>query len=200
MVLEQIRQIAIEAVGKPQIIFYADRQIVAHLAQSGIGVFHQDPNIPSRWVATVDPRYDFDSVLKYMVSYGNDAPEWLTAEVVTFQEPPPDTTQGFVAEFQQAMERVHQNAVDKGFWENQRNDGEAIALIHSELSEALESLRKGDPPDKHLPEYGGTIVELADAIIRIMDLAQARHWPLAEAILAKMVFNATRERKHGKEF
>lgn len=96
---------------------------------------------------------------------------------------------------------VHANAVEKGFWpEEGRNDGEMLALIHSEISEALEAVRKGNPPDDKIPEFTGAEVELADAVIRIMDMAAGRQWRVAEAIEAKMAYNKTRAFKHGKAF
>lgn len=96
---------------------------------------------------------------------------------------------------------VHENAVNKGFWPPEgRNDGEIIALIHSELSETLEGIRAGNPPDDKLPEFTSAEVELADVVIRIMDMAVARQWRVAEAIEAKMAFNKTRAFKHGKAF
>ena len=96
---------------------------------------------------------------------------------------------------------VHENAVNKGFWpEEGRNDGEIIALIHSELSETLEAIRAGNPPDDKLPQFSGAEVELADAVIRIMDYGIGRGWRVAEAIEAKMAFNKTRAFKHGKAF
>lgn len=88
-----------------------------------------------------------------------------------------------------------------GWWHNihtgadireTRNTGELIALCHSELSEALEGLRK-DKQDDHLPQYKSSEVELADAIIRICDMAGAKNLKLADAFVDKMAYNASRE-------
>ena len=106
----------------------------------------------------------------------------------------------FVKSFTAQSEAVYQWARRKGFWDGDRNDGEMIALIHSELSEALEAIRHGNPPDDKIPEFSGYEAELADAIIRIMDLAVGRGLRVGEAIVAKMEYNETRPHKHGKEF
>ncbi len=73
-----------------------------------------------------------------------------------------------------------------------RNDGEMIALMHSELSEALEDLRQGN--DKHVGS------ELADCVIRIMDYSEARDIDLGKEILKKCKKNKKRKYKHGKRF
>ena len=67
----------------------------------------------------------------------------------------------------------------------------AIALIHSELSEALEADRK-DLMDDKLPHRKGIEVELADAVVRICDLAGRLNLDLGGAIYEKMKFNETR--------
>jgi len=99
------------------------------------------------------------------------------------------------------MHRCHQNSVDHGFWPenyNERNFGEAIALIHSELSEALEADRKDLMSDKI--QFGGVEEELADAIIRIMDLAGGLAVNTPAAVIAKMEYNVSRGFKHGKNY
>ena len=90
-------------------------------------------------------------------------------------------------------------ADSKGWWEKDRNDGELIALMHSELSEALEAYRHGNPPDDKIPEFSGTTAELADCIIRILDYSAARGLDIGGAIIAKMAYNETRPYKHGKK-
>ena len=106
----------------------------------------------------------------------------------------------FVTEFNAMAKQVHDNAKDHGWWLGDRNDAELIALMHSELSEALEALRQGDPRDEHLPEHFSLDVELADCIIRIMDMAAHHGLAVAEAIVAKHEYNKTRPHKHGKAF
>lgn len=66
-----------------------------------------------------------------------------------------------------------------------------IALMHSELSEALEGFRK-DRMDDHLPHRKAVEVELADALIRILDTAGALNLDLAGAVMEKLVYNTRR--------
>lgn len=102
----------------------------------------------------------------------------------------------FTQTWDSIAEQVYQEAIKKGWWEGPRNDGELIALMHSELSEGLEALRKGLPSD-HIPEFSGIEEELADVVIRIMDYSQQRGLRVALAIEAKMTYNKTRAYKHG---
>ena len=88
-----------------------------------------------------------------------------------------------------------------------RNKGELLALIHSEISEALEGERK-DLMDDKLPHRKMAEVELVDALIRILDYAAGFGYDLQGAFDEKMAFNAKREdHKHearriagGKQF
>lgn len=69
--------------------------------------------------------------------------------------------------------------------------GEKLMLIVSEISEAMEGHRKNLNDDK-LPHRKMVEVELADALIRIHDLAGAMDLDLGGAVLDKLEFNARR--------
>ena len=98
------------------------------------------------------------------------------------------------------VHHIHQNAKNKGFWETDRCFGESIALIHSELSEALEAARHGNKSSEKIPGFSHVEEELADAIIRIFDLCAYNKFNISEAILAKHEYNKNRPYLHGKKF
>lgn len=143
----------------------------------------------------------------------------------------------------QLQKIAHERAKEKGFWpvdivaetqgevlpwrsfnftrESQLHISEKISLIHSELGEATEALRKGQiartptlskmldaatgKPEafKQAFEYCAKDTfqdELADVLIRLLDLAGACGIDLETHVLAKMQYNSTREHLHGKQF
>lgn len=125
-------------------------------------------------------------------------------------------------EIKTLVAKAHENAVKHGFWEPPLPFGTAIALIHSELSEALEEERNGNPDiwfacnesdnfictpqdETECLMYGkeslckyrsrkpeGVAVELADAVIRIADLCGHLGIDLEEVIEIKMAYNEGR--------
>lgn len=124
-------------------------------------------------------------------------------------------------EINELVSKAHTNAKNHGFWDPPLPFGTAIALIHSELSEALEEMRAGNRirpgqpvpmvyyrgggyvasgPTKCCKKPEGVAVELADAVIRIADLCGYLGIDLEKAIVEKMAYNETRPYKHGKQF
>ena len=97
-----------------------------------------------------------------------------------------------------AQDMAHATATDAGWYRDpttgrpvERNFGEVVALMHSELSEALEADRKGLKDDK-LPHRDGREVEFADCIIRILDTAAALDLDVAGALIEKNRYNRLR--------
>lgn len=90
----------------------------------------------------------------------------------------------------QLAEICHSIAVEKGFWDKERNIGEALMLIVTELAEAMEAHRKQD--QDNFKE------ELADSFIRLLDLCGGLGIDIEGEIAKKSAKNKTRPYKHGK--
>ena len=86
----------------------------------------------------------------------------------------------------------HKQAVKSGFYHRDREVPELIALLHSELSEALEADRNGDEI--------GFAVEIADCFIRLGDACAYWRIDIESEIKKKMKINKNREMLHGKRY
>lgn len=113
---------------------------------------------------------------------------------------------------------AHQIAVEHGWWSPEPSFGDLVALMHSELSEALgeyragNRIRPGQPTPMVYYSGGGYVatdttecckkpegiaVELADCIIRILDWAGKEGVDMESIIEEKMAYNRTRPYRHG---
>jgi NTP pyrophosphatase (non-canonical NTP hydrolase) len=129
----------------------------------------------------------------------------------------------------QLAQEIHENAKSKGFYDSPKNVGEMIALMHSELSEALEADREGkystglvSAPNgewmervkevdgytedanfilEYKTQIKGTFEEeMADIIIRALDFCGFKNIDISAHVKAKMRYNSLREHKHGKKY
>lgn len=129
----------------------------------------------------------------------------------------------FYSYLNEAAKKIHQNNKEKGFWDKERNVGEMLMLITSELGEAMEAHRKGRfakferlefelgqnatlTYEQHWNERFGYFIkdtfedEIADAIIRLLDLSAGLGIDIEKHIEAKVQFNKTRDILHGKKY
>lgn len=101
----------------------------------------------------------------------------------------------------QALEILNGEDSVKAVWNEFKalDDAKRIAMISSEIMEALDGVRNGNPPSDKIGNKGFSQVEeeFADTIIRILDMSQERGWRIAEAIEAKRAYNNGREFRHG---
>lgn len=111
---------------------------------------------------------------------------------------------------------IHAGNKARGFWDEERNIGEALMLVVTELSEALEAHRSGKTcshndkvayfeSDDMIQTFKKNIKdtfedELADAIIRILDLCGGLDIDIDFHVSSKLMYNATRPYKHGKSY
>jgi len=122
---------------------------------------------------------------------------------------------------------IHENTKSKGFFDSEKNIGEMLCLIHSEVSEALEADRKNHyckisasmlagladkdygisfNDEKRSSEHFESLVkntfedELADVVIRVLDLCAFKGIDIESHIKAKIRYNSGRQHKHGKKY
>lgn len=123
------------------------------------------------------------------------------------------------------IKKAHGVAKEKGFWDEERNVPEMLMLVVSELSEALEALRKGHYSDpfatavlaEDLNNWDDSLKdawkngfekavkssfedEIADVAIRLFDMCGGLKIDLEKHIEMKMKYNSLRPYKHGKKF
>ena len=92
--------------------------------------------------------------------------------------------------FKKLAKKIHANAVKKGFWDEERNIGEALMLVVTEIAEAMEAHRHQD--EDNFRE------ELADTFIRLLDLCAGLGIDIEKEIHEKSQVNKKRPYKHGK--
>ena len=131
-----------------------------------------------------------------------------------------DSENFLLKDINQSAEIIYKNNAEKGFWDSQRNVGEMLMLITSELGEAMEAHRKGKFANwqlfdrelisnlpinsfefsfqKHIKDTFED--EVADAIIRLLDMAGGLKIDLEKHINKKVLFNLTRPKHHGKNY
>lgn len=116
--------------------------------------------------------------------------------------------------------QIHDNNIEKGFYEKEKNIGEMLCLIHEEVSEALHSDRVDSyctldsdqikdlyafHGESFLDNYIGFIKgtfeeEMADIIIRVLDLCKYKAIDIESHIYAKIRYNTLRKYKHGEKY
>lgn len=114
---------------------------------------------------------------------------------------------------------INQNNRQKGFWDGDRNIGELLMLVTSELGEAMEAHRKGRFADWNMynRDADGNITtidvksfeshikdtfedEIADAVIRLLDLSAGLGIDIERHVRDKVKYNETRAHLHGKKY
>jgi NTP pyrophosphatase (non-canonical NTP hydrolase) len=95
------------------------------------------------------------------------------------------------------QEAIHRTAVEHGWWDQKRPIGEVLMLAVTELAEAMEAHREGNPDSEKIAGFSKVEEELADTIIRILDFAGGVGYDIDGALRAKMAYNETRPYRHG---
>jgi NTP pyrophosphatase (non-canonical NTP hydrolase) len=155
---------------------------VLNVRQSSISDAKRRGNVPAGWLLTL------------LTTRGIN-PAWITTGGgERYLVPSPDgvTPAPALAPIVAPAE-IHRNSIAHGWWEEDRGWPELLALIHSEVSEALEGYRNRIPEGAH----GCISEELADVVIRVFDAAEGLGLDILAAIARKHAYNLTRPYRHG---
>ena len=97
---------------------------------------------------------------------------------------------------------LHETAIEKGFWDGPKNHdkiGNKLALVHSEVTEVLEAIRKNKGSQEVVEEMADVIIRLLDLYAAMMNGGLIEH-SLDEQLNKKMEVNSNRPRLHGNLF
>ena len=97
---------------------------------------------------------------------------------------------------------LHEIAIEKGFWDGEYNNdkiGNKLALVHSEVTEVLEAIRKSKGSENIVEEMADVIIRLLDVYAAMRNKEQILH-SLDEILEKKININKERQRLHGNLF
>lgn len=97
---------------------------------------------------------------------------------------------------------LHETAIEKGFWDGEVTYdklGNKLALVHSEVTEVLEGIRKSKGSEAIVEEFADVIIRLLDVYAAMMNNGMIDH-SLEEIMAKKIEFNKTRPNLHGNKF
>ena len=97
---------------------------------------------------------------------------------------------------------LHETAIEKGFWDGPKNHdklGNKLALVHSEVTEVLEAIRKNKGSEEVVEEMAHVLIRLLDLYAAMRNAGFIEH-SLDEQLFKKMQINNNRQRLHGNLF